>query len=204
MYRELIKNCVLGHPDRIEPGRLHTVDIEGLAYPVVVYHIDDRDRWKFKLDGSREVHAYLKSIGYPTRTGNQAMVDFDEFADLMATNMSFRHTVYAAGKVAVNLELAVIRDICDQYATVRSLAGFDVPVCAVPYQYASEAGHILLEKNHPFSVTYCDDLKLGQRRYSLRSNEGFDVSAIAKQFGGGGRTTTAGFVTAIDRPFVFE
>jgi len=37
----------------------------------------------------------------------------------------------------------------------------------------------------PFSVSYCDRAD-GKRSYSLRSRNGFDVSVVAKAFGGGG------------------
>ena len=43
-----------------------------------------------------------------------------------------------------------------------------------------------------FSASYCDRAD-GLRTYSLRSNGEFDVSVIAKQFGGGGHRNAAGF-----------
>ena len=34
----------------------------GTDVPMLIQHIDDRDRWQFKLDGSKELHAYLASL----------------------------------------------------------------------------------------------------------------------------------------------
>jgi len=44
----------------------------------------------------------------------------------------------------------------------------------------------------PFSVSYCDRAD-GKRSYSLRSRNGFDVSVVAKAFGGGGHPGAGGF-----------
>lgn len=49
----------------------------------------------------------------------------------------------------------------------------------------------------PFSASYCDRGD-GKRSYSLRSLGDFDVSAVARMFGGGGHRNAAGFV--VDLP----
>ena len=80
------------------------------------------------------------------------------------------------------------------YRTV--IAGYDVPVLNVPYFYSSDAGHIL-GVNEPFAACYWDTAK--GRTYSLRSSEeGIDVSEIAKMFGGGGHEHAAGFSVSHD------
>jgi hypothetical protein len=72
------------------------------------------------------------------------------------------------------------------------IAGHDVPVLNCPYQWASDAAHILCV-GQPFAACYWD-LPNG-RQYSLRSDDyGLDVSAIAKTFGGGGHAHAAGYV----------
>ena len=72
-----------------------------------------------------------------------------------------------------------------------NIAGYDVPCLNCPRWLASETLHILAE-NEPFAVSYFDSKD--ERTFELRSSEnGIDVSEIAKQFGGGGHKHAAGF-----------
>jgi len=75
----------------------------------------------------------------------------------------------------------------------QEINGWIVPVVNVS-DNISEVGNHLCEKfpEAAFSVSYCDRAD-GKRSYSLRSIGEFDVSAIAKQFGGGGHRNAAGF-----------
>ena len=50
----------------------------------------------------------------------------------------------------------------------------------------------------PFSMSYCD-CPGGLRSYSLRSRNGFDVSEVAKAFGGGGHKASSGFTLKAPR-----
>lgn len=78
-------------------------------------------------------------------------------------------------------------------AEIRPIDKYYVPTVDCPYELASEVGHLLC-KNYP-------DREFAALRvhsqsgtsYSLRSNNGFDVSAVAAKFGGGGHAGAAGF-----------
>jgi nanoRNase/pAp phosphatase (c-di-AMP/oligoRNAs hydrolase) len=75
------------------------------------------------------------------------------------------------------------------------IGGVNVPVCNAPYSMASDTGN-LLSKGEPFAATYTD-LGDGRRSFSLRSSdEGADVSVVAKKYGGGGHRNAAGFTAA--------
>ena len=60
----------------------------------------------------------------------------------------------------------------------------------------SEVGHELLQRypEAPFAAIYFDTAD-GKRKWSLRGRGNVDVSALAKQFGGGGHHNAAGFTT---------
>lgn len=66
-----------------------------------------------------------------------------------------------------------------------------------PAFLASDLGHELANKSGTFGLVWsmAGD---GQIHCSLRSNGDYDVSAIAKVFGGGGHRNAAGFSTDID------
>lgn len=83
------------------------------------------------------------------------------------------------------------------------IGGHWVWAANLPYTMSSEAGHLLcmeamypmgsgeLNEHPPFGATYYD--VADGRIFSLRSVGDFDVSAIAKKYGGGGHKNAAGF-----------
>ena len=68
--------------------------------------------------------------------------------------------------------------------------------CAIanaPYSFASEvAGEIAGQDGTEFGACYFE-VEQNRFQYSLRSRGDFDVSEIAKKFGGGGHKNAAGF-----------
>ena len=79
-------------------------------------------------------------------------------------------------------------------ARTVDLAGHTVPVVNCPYNFGSLVGEALLKKfpSAEFSGYYFTRAD-GKEQWGLRSN-GFDVSEIAKLFGGGEHQQAAGFV----------
>ena len=74
----------------------------------------------------------------------------------------------------------------------------DVPVANLPYTLTSDAGHAMCNTPYdgtndlpPFAACYWDTPE--GRVFSLRSVGNFDVSEIAKKYGGGGHKNAAGF-----------
>ena len=177
------------------------IALEDHHAPMLLRQISDRDLWQFNMDGSREVHAYLRSEGFPN------IVDFDKFSGIVwrFDDPVNRAQVYALGGAVLKADLALMRSICDQHTNRIEIEGFNVPICNIPGQLASEAGHYLSE-NEPFSVTYYDDLATGQRRFSLRSRQGtgVDVAEVAKKLGGGGHRHAAGFTRPLSTSDIFH
>jgi oligoribonuclease NrnB/cAMP/cGMP phosphodiesterase (DHH superfamily) len=143
----------------------------------LIEHIQDRDLWKFDLDGTREIQAALFSYPY----------DF-EIWDQLAENVDQLRSDGAA------IERKHFKDINEFIAAAAyrdTIAGHEVPVLNCPYFWSSDAGHIM-GVGEPFAACYWDSPT--GRTYSLRSApDGLDVSEIAKQFGGGGHKHAAGF-----------
>ncbi|HBN6266185.1 TPA: hypothetical protein L3N15_004166 [Vibrio parahaemolyticus] len=156
---------------------------EAAPAPDLIKHIQDRDLWKFELEGTREIQAALYS--YP--------MEFDVWDRLMNTPVS---KLYAEGVAIDRAHKKNVKGLVDFCAYRQTIAGYDVPVLNCNYMFASDAGHDLAI-NEPFSATYYDTEEF--RKYSLRSSRdgGIDVSAIAEQFGGGGHKHAAGFKIAL-------
>ena len=75
------------------------------------------------------------------------------------------------------------------------IGGVEVWTCNLPYTFSSDAGNILAQ-GEPFGSTFYLDGNSAQ--FSLRSTEeGADVSEIAKMYGGGGHKHAAGFKVSL-------
>lgn len=146
--------------------------------PPLINHIEDRDLWRFKLPGTREIQANVFSYPY----------DFDIWEMLMDGDVGDLIGQGAA------IERKHHKDIAELVgATCRRMVigGHDVPVANLPYTMSSDAGH-LMASGQPFAACYIDTP--GGRTFSLRStDEGVDVSEIAKCYGGGGHRNASGF-----------
>ena len=153
--------------------------------PEIIAFIQDRDLWKFELEGSHEINAVLSS--YP--------FDFSVWDTLMASGDA---EIVDLKNIGVAIERKLQKDIEELLASgIRRMviAGYDVPVLNAPSAYVSDAGHIM-SINEPFAACYWDHA--AGRSFSLRSSEtGVDVAEVAKKFGGGGHAKAAGFTVKI-------
>lgn len=150
--------------------------------PQLINHIEDRDLWRFKLEGTREIQANVFSYPY----------DFDLWEMLMDGDPK-----ELIGQGAA-IERKHHKDIAELVAGTKRrmiIGGHDVPVANLPYTMSSDAGH-LMAQGEPFAACYVDTPK--GRTFSLRSTDaGVDVSEIAKRYGGGGHRNAAGFMREI-------
>lgn len=162
----------------------------GRPRPALIDIIEDRDLWRFALPGTREIQAALFSYPY----------DFDVWDDLMQT------PVANLREEGVAIERKHHKDVAELVAVTRrymTIGGREVPVANLPYTLTSDAGHVMCSTPYagtndlpPFAACYWDTPE--GRVFSLRSREGgADVSAIAKQYGGGGHKHAAGFRVAV-------
>lgn len=157
---------------------------EGRPIPWLLQYVQDRDLWKFEIDGSREVHAVLASIP-------RSYEDWTALAKRLE-DPARRPQVIAEGAGILRARNSDIASTIAATARTMNIGGHDVPVANVPYLWASEVGHILGD-GVSFAATYFDRAD-GMRSFSLRSSpNGADVAKIAEKFGGGGHKHAAGF-----------
>lgn len=148
--------------------------------PPLVAHVQDRDLWRFELEGTREIQTALFSYPYDFKVW-QAMLHDPNITKVLASDGAA--LVRKHNKDIKELIAAAVDEVC--------ILGYKVPLLNAPYFFSSEAGHILCE-GHPFAACYY--IAADGVNFSLRSNEqGMDVSAIASSFGGGGHAQAAGF-----------
>ena len=155
----------------------------GQPRPALINHIEDRDLWKFKLEGTREIQANLFSYPY----------DFEVWDALMKQPVSIS---IAAGVAIERKHHKDVAELVDGSKRRMLIGGHDVPVANLPYIHSSDAGHLMAD-GEPFAACYQDTSE--HRYFSLRSTSmGLDVGEIAKQYGGGGHRNAAGFKVPFD------
>lgn len=150
--------------------------------PALINHIEDRDLWRFKLPFTREIQAALFSYPY----------DLEAWDALMDVNATGLDRLKAEGHAIERKHFKDIDELLKVTQRRMVLGGHDVPVANLPYTLTSDAGHKMCEANGAtFAACYWDTPD--GRVFSLRSLGDFDVSAVARQYGGGGHRNAAGF-----------
>lgn len=147
--------------------------------PDFISHIDDRDRWQFALLNSRAMHAGLTTYGL-----NQPVHSYEQFFNVSG----FTRLVTEGRVVTKMLETQI--DGAMPYAKPCEILGHK-GLAVNGALNISEIGNRLATKSGTYGLVWWSD---GEKAIcSLRSNDDYDVSAIAKQFGGGGHKNAAGF-----------
>lgn len=164
--------------------------------PNLVNIVEDRDLWKFKLEGTRELQAYIFSFPYEFLHWDIFNIEFE--------NLNNIGTAIQAGTAIERKHFKDINELLPICTRHIRIDGVIVPCANLPYTMVSDAGNILAKHNpNLFGICYYDGLT--GRNFSLRSVEGGrDVSEIAKQFGGGGHARAAGFRVSFNRAREFE
>jgi len=171
-----------------------------LPMPEILLYVQDRDLWRFELENSKEINAYIATMP-------ENFEEWDNF---------YLPEAYTAGKAVIAFQNAQIQkrlkdvrmmgfiieaSVPTQNYYFHTPCAMEEPYSLVPFVNASENVSELGEAmcsaypDAPFSVSYCDRAD-GKRSYSLRSRNGFDVSTVAKAFQGGGHFSASGFTLA--------
>lgn len=167
--------------------------------PQWVKWIDDRDRWQFKQLLSKEFHAGMSMLKpwsfeqWRVLLDNVNVVVDKGTTVLQAYKQQVDSIVRHSRKVSILTEKNPVTGMpCE-----NSLVKWDCPGLAINTStHMSEVGHELATESGTFGLVWY----LGegdQAKVSLRSKGDYDVSAIAKVFGGGGHKNAAGFSVPI-------
>jgi uncharacterized protein len=177
--------CAAFDMDRSGAGMTWDFFFPGKPRPALINHIEDRDLWRFKINGTREIQAAVFSYPY----------DFQIWDELL-----FGVDAEGLRREGEAIERKHFKDIAELVKVMRRsmvIGGIEVPVANLPYTLTSDAGHQMAVE-HPSKIGVCYWDTPEGRIFSLRStNDGPDVSAIAKQYGGSGHAHAAGFKITI-------
>lgn len=149
--------------------------------PTMLALIQDRDLWRFAFgDRTKQFSAALRTYPMTFETWDKIAADPDRLID--------------EGAIVLRAHTANIEKFVKD-AYMADLGGQRVPVANVPYHYASDTAHALLQSypDAPFTASWFRRGD-GMIQWSLRSEDSrADVSEIAKRRGGGGHRNAAGF-----------
>lgn len=155
--------------------------------PRLIQHIQDRDLWQFRLQGTREITAVLFSH-------EQVFEIWDGLARALE-DPAAREQLMTIGETLERKHRKDVADLIRATGRTMVIGGETVPVANVPYMFVSDAGSRMSE-GKPFAACYFDTPN--GRKFSLRSQpDGRDVSVIAESYGGGGHPRAAGFIKPI-------
>jgi oligoribonuclease NrnB/cAMP/cGMP phosphodiesterase (DHH superfamily) len=155
-------------------------------YPKLVVAVQDRDLWKFEVDGTREITSVLSSYGMDMTTWTMVARAIED--------PGRAQSILAEGRAIMRQRDTDLEAVLNAGTRLMVIGGMSVPVCNAPYFWASEIGGRLAEMA-PFGATYMD-LADGRRQFSLRSRGEVNVNEIAQTYGGGGHPGAAGFTAA--------
>ena len=151
--------------------------------PYLFIHTQDRDLWLFKHVNTKPFMQHLTLTEY----------DFAEWHKL-ATMREVDYLAYVReGEILVEQFNKQVKDIVrstKQKCTINKL--FKGLAANVSPTFQSEAGNMLAAECGTFGLLWYVSSR-GTINCSLRSQGEYDVSKIAKVFGGGGHRTAAGF-----------
>ena len=147
--------------------------------PPLVAYVEDRDLWRWALQGSKAVSAFTHSV-------KRDLVTWDGLAKLSAEEMAWR------GEAILSYQ-EVQTEYLVKNARKIEMGGYKVLSVNSPV-LQSEIGDRLAQ-GHPFAAIWFER-EDGAKVWSLRSRPptGVDVSEVAKKFGGGGHAQAAGFI----------
>ncbi len=186
----------------------------GTEVPMFIKHIDDYDRWQFKIEGTKVFNKALWS---------HAPWNFESWKNIAENEQVFGPEVlarmYAEGDAILRAHDQNVQSVVKGSArdvVVPIVAGSKIrdakyyvtewmklPGLAAncPPHLTSDVGHELANQSGTFGLCWTLSQTGLSAKCSLRSNGDYDVSAIAKTFGGGGHRNAAGFEVDIQTLF---
>lgn len=153
--------------------------IGGHRHPFIDY-LEDRDLWRKSLPDGDAFTMALRS--YPQDFATWDKIVEDGVPALISEGRGI---------------MRYYRLRCEEMkrsAYEADLGGHRIWISNAPYFAASEVAGELAERGLPFGACYFE-VEKGRFQYSLRSRGDFDVSEVAKRFGGGGHKSAAGFTS---------
>lgn len=147
--------------------------------PYFLQMVQDCDLWKFELEDTKFAMSALRLYEFSFSSWDYLVENTDE--------------LIKKGKVALELKNRTVNMICDN-AYIAQLGDYEIPMVNATCHW-SDVGDELGRRYPDALFTACYfDIDTFTRKWSLRTRKDFDVSEVAKKYGGGGHKKAAGFL----------
>ena len=176
----------------------------GTEVPMLIKHIDDRDRWQFKLKGTKEINKAMWSYAPWSFDQWQEMTNDVHYGSMFTEGSAILRahdqnvTSTVKGSARPCLIIATSPKEGGEHWEANILVHATGLAANCPPFLTSDVGHELANQSGTFGLCWTLSKSGLKAQCSLRSNGDYDVSAIAKAFGGGGHRNAAGFETNIE------
>ena len=172
----------------------------GTEVPMFIRHIDDYDRWIFALKGTKAFNKALWSYAPWSFAQWKEIVDDGNYgsmwtegaAILRAHEQNVQSVVKGSARYCQIINVPYKDEQRPSFLEPNECWNVSGLAANCPPHLTSDVGHELATKSGTYGLLYYID-KDNRCKCSLRSNGDYDVSAIAKAFGGGGHRNAAGF-----------
>lgn len=198
------------HQQGYKPKILHNLRKDDAPYrqpPMLLEHVQDRDLWKFKLEGTRPIQAGMFSYEYT----------FENWDKMMLGGLEAKMELWKEGAAIERKHFKDIRELIAVGVRWMLIGEVYMPVLNCPYMWGSDAGHIMSNelvdpqataqtmsvysskedwaKHNAVGVAAYYYDTADQRIFGMRSADWstIDVSELATLYGGGGHKHAAGF-----------
>lgn len=176
--------------DHFADSRGYHGDEQTKPRPALIQYIEDRDLWRFALWQSKYVNAFINAQ-------DTTFNDYSYASDRLSVNLT---ECVLIGTYLSDQHQKICEEICrDSRRTIisnglgqswKGLASNCTP------QFRSEVGDLLAKQSGTYGATY-HSTNDGSVKWSIRSIGDYDVSQIAKLFGGGGHKNASGFKVSL-------
>lgn len=163
--------------DRSGAGMAWDHFFPGQPRPWIVSYVEDRDLWRHALPNGPAVNAFLGTLRY----------DFEHWYQ---TSRLPVESVVQLGQTVEDKIRHYVTEVAKNARRV-TFEGYEVPMVNAPQVDISELVGFLCN-GEKFAIGWWQRSD-GSFSYSLRSRGDFDVSDLAKRYGGGGHKNAAGF-----------
>lgn len=151
--------------------------------PVLLKYVEDLDIWRHRLPHTFEASAYVDLFDFDFLVWNKLVQDFE--------GLKTRSKTFEKGATLLEYENKKLQDLVKKNAELVEFENYKVLAVNSP-NWVSKIGNLLCKKRPPLGIVWSKKGNLIS--VSLRSEKGkFDVSKIARKFGGGGHKAAAGF-----------
>ena len=153
------------------------------SVPILLKYVEDLDIWRHSLPNTFAASAYADLFEFDFFVWNKLVREF--------ASLKTRLKIFEKGKTLLEYENKKIQDLAGKNAELVKFLNYKVLAVNSP-NWVSKIGNLLCQRQPPFSIVWSKRGNLIS--VSLRSEkEKFDVSKIARKFGGGGHKAAAGF-----------